>query len=95
MSQGCPVIVAGAGALCEIVQDGVNGLTCRPNDPGNLAEKLCLLLENPTFAQRLGHQAAIDTSQRYNAGLLATRSIDYYRRVIARARAKQRTSPAI
>jgi glycosyltransferase involved in cell wall biosynthesis len=95
MSQGCPIVVAAAGALCEIVQDGVNGLVCQPDDPGDLAKKLCLLLEHPTLAQRLGRQAAVDCSQRYNPGLLTTRSVDYYRRIIARARVKQRTSPAL
>jgi glycosyltransferase involved in cell wall biosynthesis len=95
MSQGCPIVVAAAGALGEIVQNGVNGLVCRPDDPGELAEKLCFLLENLTVAQQLGRQAAIDSGQRYNPDLLATRSVDYYRRVIARARARQRTSPVL
>jgi glycosyltransferase involved in cell wall biosynthesis len=95
MSQGCPLVVAAAGALPEIVQDGVNGLVCRPNNPGDLAEKLCLLLENPRAAEQLGRQAALDSRRRYNPDLLATRSIDYYQRVIARARAKQGISPAL
>jgi glycosyltransferase involved in cell wall biosynthesis len=94
MSQGCPLVVTAAGALSEIVQDGVNGLVCRPDDPGDLAEKLCLLLANPSYAERLGCQAAIDSRQRYNPDLLATRSVDYYQRVIARARTKQGISPA-
>jgi glycosyltransferase involved in cell wall biosynthesis len=93
MSQGCPLVVTAAGALSEIVQDGVNGLVCRPNDPGDLAEKLCLLLGSPPYAERLGCQAAIDSRQRYNPDLLATRSVDYYQCVIARARTKQGISP--
>jgi len=91
MSQGCPLVVTDAGALSEIVQDGVNGLVCRPDDPGDLAEKLCLILENPLAAERLGRQAVLDSRQRYNPGLLAARSADYYQSVIARARTKQST----
>ena len=58
----------------------------------DLAEKLCHLLENPAYAERLGRQAAVDSRRRYGPGLLAARSIDYYQRVIARARIKQSTS---
>ncbi len=90
MSQGCPLVVSAAGALPEIVQDGVNGLVCRPGDPADLAEKVCLLLEHPDYAARLAHQALID-SRRYNPGALAARSIDYYHGVIARARTRSRT----
>jgi glycosyltransferase involved in cell wall biosynthesis len=85
MSQGCPLVVTAAGGLSEIVQDGVNGLVCRPDDPGDLAEKLCILLENPPSAERLGCQAAVDCRQRYDPDLLAARAVDYYRRVITRA----------
>ena len=95
MSQGCPLVATAAGALSEIVQDGVNGLVCRPDDPEDLAEKLCLLLENPPYAERLGRQAAVDSRRRYDPGLLAARSVDYYQRVIARARTKQSTPPTL
>jgi glycosyltransferase involved in cell wall biosynthesis len=95
MSQGCPLVVTAVGGLSEIVQDGVNGLVCRPDDPADLAEKLCFLLENPPSAERLGCQAAIDCRQRYNPDVLAARSVDYYQRVIARARTRQRISPPL
>jgi glycosyltransferase involved in cell wall biosynthesis len=91
MSQGCPLVATAAGALSEIVQDGVNGLVCRPDDPEDLAEKLCLLLENPPYAERLGRQAAVDSRRRYDPGLLAARTVDYYQRVIARARTNHST----
>ena len=95
MSQGCPLVATSAGALAEIVQDGVNGLVCRPDDPEDLAEKLCLLLENPPYAERLGRQAAVDSRRRYDPGLLAARTVDYYQRVIARARTNQPTPPTL
>lgn len=91
MSQGCPLVATAAGALSEIVQDGVNGLVCRPDDPADLAEKLCLVLENPPYAERLGRQAAVDSRLRYDPGLLAARTVDYYQRVIARARTNHST----
>jgi glycosyltransferase involved in cell wall biosynthesis len=95
MSQGCPLVATAAGALTEIVQDGVNGLLSRPDDPGDLAEKLCLLLEQPAYAARLSQQAAGDCRRRYDPGLLAARSVEYYRRVIARAQSKRKSSQAL
>jgi glycosyltransferase involved in cell wall biosynthesis len=91
MSQGCPLVVTEAGALPEIVEDGVNGLVCRSDDPGELAEKLCSILDNPSYAARLGHQAEIDSRRRYDSDLIAAQSADYYQRVIARARTQQQT----
>jgi len=95
MSQGCPLVATAAGALSEIVQDGVNGLVCRPDDPEDLAEKLCLLLENRPYAERLGRQAAVDSRRRYDPGLLAARTVDYYQRVIARAGTNHSTPPTL
>jgi len=37
---GRPVICAGIGGMAELVQDGINGLHVRPNDPAALAETL-------------------------------------------------------
>ncbi|OLF15721.1 glycosyltransferase [Actinophytocola xanthii] len=37
---GVPSVVAGHGALAELVADGVTGLTHRPGDPASLAEAL-------------------------------------------------------
>jgi glycosyltransferase involved in cell wall biosynthesis len=86
MSQGCPVVATNAGALSEMIQDGVNGLLCRPNEPDDLAAKISLLLGHPAYADRLGRQAVIDCRERYDPALLAARSAAYYQRLIARAR---------
>jgi glycosyltransferase involved in cell wall biosynthesis len=79
---GCPLVATGAGALPEIIQDGVNGLLRRPDDLGDLAAKLSFLLNGPAAAELLGRQAAVDCRQRYSSGLLAARSADYHRRLL-------------
>ena len=95
MSQGCSLVATAAGTLSEIVQDGVNRLVCRPDDPEDLAENLCLLLENPPYAEQHGRQAAVDSRRHYDPGLLAARTVDYYQRVIARARTNHSTAPTL
>ena len=94
MSQGCPLVATRAGALPEIIRDGWNGLLCRPDDPEDLAEKLCYILSDPSIASRLGRRAAADCRRSYNVKLLADRSADYYQRVIARAPLRRRTCRA-
>lgn len=53
MAAKVPVVVTNVGGLSEIVQDGVDGLKCPPDDPGALADKISQILLNPGLAQAL------------------------------------------
>jgi glycosyltransferase involved in cell wall biosynthesis len=83
MMAGCPVVVAGAGALTELVQDRRNGLVAKPGDADDLAEKVLSLLKNPDRAAELGRQAAID-AERYSSPVVARQMLDFYRGVLIR-----------
>lgn len=80
-AMGCPLVMSNTGGLPEIVQDGHNGLLCRPGDAVDLAEKLCTLIEEPALAERLGRQAAEDSEARYNPEDLAERTAAFYERI--------------
>jgi glycosyltransferase involved in cell wall biosynthesis len=84
MMAGCPVVVAGAGGLTELVQDGRNGLVAKPGNADDLAEKLLGLLTNPLRAAELGRQAAIDAEQRCAPHVTARQMLEFYRRVLTR-----------
>ena len=81
--QGCPLVVTAAGALPEIVQDGINGLLCRPDDPEDLTDKICRLLNDPSLAARLGQRAMIDGGDWYDPGHLAEKFLKFYYRVVS------------
>jgi glycosyltransferase involved in cell wall biosynthesis len=49
---GVPVITTTAGALAEAVRDGVDGLTCAPDDAEDLLRAL-KEISDPATAQRL------------------------------------------
>lgn len=51
MAAGRPVIGSAAGAVPEIVQDGVNGLLTPPGDAEALARAMARILEQPAAAQ--------------------------------------------
>ena len=54
---GLPAIVTRRGALPEIIENEVNGLVVEAEQPAEIAEALCRLIEQPAFRQQLGINA--------------------------------------
>jgi glycosyltransferase involved in cell wall biosynthesis len=55
-SFGLPVIGCRAGAIPDVVEDGVTGLLISPGDASQLAESVSRLIEDPGEAARLGSE---------------------------------------
>lgn len=55
MAAGLAVVASRVGQLAELIQDGVNGLLCRPGDSLALAAALAQLRVDPELRGRLGH----------------------------------------
>ena len=86
MVLGCPTVAANVGGIPEILQDGVNGLLHRSEDPADLAAKIVDLLKNPVRAAEFGRQAAIECEQRFYPDVVASRIVEFYQRVVGRPR---------
>lgn len=54
---GLPLIVANAGALPELVEDGQNGFTFKPGDFEDLASKINLILQDPKAVKKMGEKS--------------------------------------
>ena len=65
MAAGRAIVAARAGALAELIEDGVNGLLFPAGDSAGLAERLSSLREAPMLRQRLGAAARADACQRH------------------------------
>jgi glycosyltransferase involved in cell wall biosynthesis len=52
-----PVIASARGGLPEIIQDGVNGLLCDPDEPQTLGLAMLQLYRDPQLRERLAAQA--------------------------------------
>jgi glycosyltransferase involved in cell wall biosynthesis len=52
MASGLATVVANSGGPAGIVEDGVTGAICRPNDPGDMADKVAELLGDPDLRVR-------------------------------------------
>lgn len=57
MLAGLPVVATDAGGNGELIIDGETGFICPKNDPGALASRIRMLLENRQIAKRIGNAA--------------------------------------
>lgn len=54
MACAAPVVASDFGGFKEVVVEGVTGLLARPQDPGDLADKINKLLADPVMARQMG-----------------------------------------
>lgn len=78
-----PVIVSGIGGMAEAVQDGVNGLHVRPDDPVALARAMKRAMDEPQLWDRLVEGIRPPPPM----ALTADRHLDLYRGIGASAQA--------
>ena len=64
-ASGLPLVSSAAGAIPDLIEDGVNGLLAAVGDTERLAQHVLHLLEEPTLAQQLS-LAARDNARRFD-----------------------------
>lgn len=57
MAYGCPIVTTNVGGIPELIQDGVNGLLCPPENAHCLVEKLNMLIADTGLRECLGRAA--------------------------------------
>ena len=77
MAAGLPVVASQVGQLAELIQDGVNGLLCPPDDSDCLGNKLSLLKSDPKLRSRLGEAAKECIDQYYTWDIVVRRILDF------------------
>ena len=68
-----PAVVSAVGAIPDHVEHGRTGLLIPPDDPAALADALLRLLENASFAKRLGQAAYERYLQRFTPEITTRR----------------------
>lgn len=79
LCSGRAVIGARAGALPELIEDGVTGLLPTPGDTVALAESIKALLGDPQRARVMGERGAAQIRARYSVERVAAESERLYR----------------
>jgi glycosyltransferase involved in cell wall biosynthesis len=82
MASGLPIVGTDVGGIPEIVEDGLNGLLCRPNDSAALAKNLEELVGNAELRNRLGMAARKTVVERFSWDRVAGQFLDVYRRAL-------------
>lgn len=75
MASGLVPVIADGGGSKDIVEDGINGFKCDPDDAHAYAEKIRLVIQNPTLQQRVSANA-VDHSKAFNWTTLAKTYFD-------------------
>ena len=81
MAFGLPVVASNAGALPEIVEDGVTGFLVPPGDARALAAAIMKLLQDPALRHRMGRAGRLRVLERYSAERVARETLALYSRV--------------
>ena len=81
---GTPVVATTAGALGEIVEDGVSGLLASPGEVAPLAEAIRALLDDPERCRAMGEAGARRIRERFSWRRAAEELTSLYGEVSAR-----------
>jgi glycosyltransferase involved in cell wall biosynthesis len=83
MSFAKPVIAARSGALTEVVQENLTGVTFAPNDCDGLTEAIAQLWNDPARVAELGGNAYHAASEKFNLSRFGDRLTGFYEAVVA------------
>ena len=82
MACGLPVVATAAGAIPEVVEDGVTGVLVPPDDPEALANAIGSLLSDPEKMKTMGARGKARVEKHFTWDKVAERVIEGYHRVL-------------
>jgi glycosyltransferase involved in cell wall biosynthesis len=83
MFQGCPVVCSDAGGCPEIIAHEVTGRLARSGNPESFAAEIFAMINDPGGAELLGLAARRYVLERHAPNVVATASVQLYRRLLA------------
>jgi glycosyltransferase involved in cell wall biosynthesis len=86
MAGAAPIVATAVGGVPELIEDGVQGLLVRPEDPRALADAMQRLLEDRALATRLGDAARERQRANYDLDVVVRRLEDLYLELYAGSR---------
>ena len=86
MRWGTPVVGTRAGAIPEVVEDGVSGTLVPPGSPGDLAEAIISLLNDEGRRRQLGEAGRRRVEAHFTPECMARRASGLYERAVAAGR---------
>jgi glycosyltransferase involved in cell wall biosynthesis len=81
LAAGKAVVASQTGPGPEIIDDGVNGLLCNPDDPSSIANQIIRLLKDTPLRRSLGATARKIAVERYSLDKIVRQNLAYYERI--------------
>jgi glycosyltransferase involved in cell wall biosynthesis len=75
---GLPAIASNLGGIPEIIENGISGLLFKPGSADDLANKIALLLDDPTLVERLGNGVRNKAMSSYRIEKMIERYLKLY-----------------
>lgn len=82
-ARGLPIIASRIGAMAEMIEDGVSGLSFAPGDAHGLAKKIRWALDHPDRMAEMGARGRAVYGRNYTASKNYPQLMDIYRQVLA------------
>jgi glycosyltransferase involved in cell wall biosynthesis len=82
MTMGKPVVVSDVLAFKEIITDRVNGLYFKVRNAEDMAEKICLLMENTKLRNRIAREARDYALKRFTVSHMIDRTESLYKEIL-------------
>lgn len=81
MSAGLPIVATNVGDIPQVIQDGHSGLIVSPEEPEELAQAICTLLDDPERRDAYGAAAQTHIHQTYGPAAWVDRLLALYEEV--------------
>ncbi|MDY0167993.1 MAG: glycosyltransferase family 4 protein, partial [Thermoguttaceae bacterium] len=81
-ANGVPAVLPQHGVFIELVEDTGGGLLHEPGSAALLAEAIAAMIRDPALAAACGRRAQKAVHERYGESVMATRTIELYRRTL-------------
>lgn len=86
LAMGKPIVASRTGPGPEVIEDGVTGVLCNPQDPSSIAAGVIKLLQDPAARMRLARHARARAVRLYSITSLVERNERFYRECVNRQR---------
>ena len=86
MAMGTPVVASRVGGIPEIIRDGQDGFLVPPDDPQALADRLGLILRDPTLRAQMSQSARQHFLECFELRANVSRQADWFESLVAKTK---------
>lgn len=92
MSMGKPIVTTDVGSVNQYIEDGKSGFIVPVKDSKALAEKVEILIKNPTLRQKMGAEARRVAKEKLDVSIAAEKHALFYRKILEMQRNRTGTA---